>query len=595
MTVSAWKTLLLVGVPLTLAAIQQSSNSKPFLQRLIEDGFKTSDINVVYFITGNDADKELFWGNYPRVLIPALAEQSKAMKSKNPSIQIAAQSLVVVDARKEPVEERRCLIYLLKELQRIDNPGSNKFVLLVSQGFYESSKGRNTLQYLHDGLINIGIGYSMVLSYDQRNSPKQPVLMTRITFGHKITTGAMRVINFRYLFRLDIRSLDGFRITGVLHNFLPFSYIQANGLWAGIDFHLWSEMAGQLRLRLKLIHAKPGTIYVGGAYSPAMRNMSVDFIATRDVFVLDGGQKLILSSRDYFSLIVPKPITLNLIDALLQPFRREVWLLVGLLMGIRSLIAHLHIVASLIDNGGIMHNRLRDLLAYDFPWFGWIKLAWNVLTFLLIEAYLAQVTSFLLTLRYIEGPKTLDEFLASNILIVKPSDQSHSLVQIESAQKTQLLARFVKRTREELARPDLADAYVELRSRVMFLTYGSEPIDPVTGKRNYYILNEPLADVRFQYSFAKQTAFMMVAERCFLWYEENGMRKRLDDYYERWAKIQHVRKQHGINGTVLGFTDLNSLWICTMVGWCVSALVFFIERVLHSRMRNRRMKRKFLH
>ncbi|XP_053660255.1 uncharacterized protein LOC128709292 [Anopheles marshallii] len=590
MSIIVWNIFLLLVVTIALATIQ---DRKPFLLRLIEDGFDTLELNVVYLIADKDADREIFCGSYPRVLIPALEDQSKTMKSKNPFVKIAAQSLVVIDARKEPVEGRRCLIYLLKEMHRIYNPGSNKFVLLVDQAFHEKS-GPSTLQYLQDGLINMGVGYTVILSYDQVNSSKEPVQMTRISFGHKITTGVIRPIKFRYLFRLEIRSLDGLRVSGVLYNFFPFTYITPRGHWTGTDFQIWSLMAMHLRLRLKFIHAKPGSIYIGGSYSPAMRNMSVDFIASRDVFVIDGAQKLLLSSRDYFSLIVPKPLTLNLMDALLQPFRQEVWLALGVLVGIRVLIAHLPDVVTLLDKHGIIHNRMSNMLANDYPWCGWIKLAWNVLTFLLIEAYLAQVTSLLLTLRYIEGPKTLDQFLASNILIVAPSAQTHSLVQIDSVRKALVIARFVKRTQEELSRPELADAYVELRSRVLFLSYGTEPIDPVTGKRNYYILNDPLADVRFQYSFAKRTAFMMVAERCLLWYEENGLRMQIEHTFERWAKIMHIRKQHGINGTVLGFSDLNSLWICTVVGWCVSVLVFLIECVLHSRVRNRRAGRKFL-
>uniref|UniRef100_A0A182T4Y2 Ionotropic glutamate receptor L-glutamate and glycine-binding domain-containing protein n=1 Tax=Anopheles maculatus TaxID=74869 RepID=A0A182T4Y2_9DIPT len=419
--------------------------------------------------------------------------------------------------------------------------------------------------------------------------------MTRISFGHKTTIGTTGPINFRHLFRLDLRALDGMHVAGVLYLFFPFSYKTTTGHWDGTDFFVWNIMAVQLRLRLQLIFAKPGSIYIGGAYSPAMRNMSVDFVATRDVLINDGMQKILLPSRDYFSLIVPKPVTLNLMDALLQPFKREVWILVGVLVSIRVLIAHLHDVMMLMDRAGTIRHRVRHILDNDYPWYGWIKLASNILTFLLVEAYLAQVTSLLLTLRYIEGPTTVDQFLATNTLIIEPTESTHTLIQVDSAQKALLMKRFVKRSLEERQSQNLADAYVELRSRVRFLNYGTEPIDPVTGKRNYYILNEPLADVRFQYGFAKPTAFMLVAEQCLLWYEENGLRMHLDNAIERWAKIQQVRTHHGISGSVLGFSDLNSLWICTAVGWCVSGLVFLIERLLHSRLRNRRVKKSFLH
>uniref|UniRef100_A0A182UI29 Uncharacterized protein n=1 Tax=Anopheles melas TaxID=34690 RepID=A0A182UI29_9DIPT len=201
------------------------------------------------------------------------------------------------------------------------------------------------------------------------------------------------------------------------------------------------------------------------------------------------------------------------------------------------------------------------------PYPQWVQLAADVLTCLLIEAYLAQVTSLLLTLRYIEGPRDLNEFIASNMRIVEPYESTLSLVQVETGQRALLRTRFVKRTAEELARPNQDDAFVELRSRVAFQSYGTEPFDLVTGRRNFYLLDEPLADVRFQYSFAKETAFMGVAPVYLLRCEENGQRMRMDESFERWPKIQHLRKEYGINGTVLEFSDLNSLWICMGVGW----------------------------
>ncbi|XP_050080413.1 uncharacterized protein LOC126568050 [Anopheles maculipalpis] len=585
MSTVGWN-ILLLGLSLTVAAVAQKG--KPYLQRLIEDGFKSADINVVYFITANDVESELFRGNYPRFVMLTMEEQSKKFKSKNHFIQIIAQSLVVLDARKEPMKDRRCLFFILKELSRIWNPLSNKFVLLVSSAFYD----RATLNNLQDGLTKLGVGYSLVLYYDQANPSNDAVRMTRISFGHQTTISTTGFADYRHLLRLDLRTLDGIRVAGVLYQFFPFSYTGRSGHWDGTDFYMWNVMAKQLRLRLQLIHAKPGTIYIGGAYSPAMRNRSVDFVATRDVFVNDGMQKIMLASRDYFSLVVPKPVTLNLMDALLQPFTKEVWIMVGVLVSIRILFAHLHDALMLLDMAGTIRNRTSYILDNDYPWFGWMKLASSILTFLLVEAYLAQVTSLLLTLRYIEGPQTVDQFIASNILIVEPLQQTHFLMQVNQAQKALLKKRFVKRTPEELA--NMSDAYVEYRSRVRFMNYGTEPIDPITGKRNYYILREPLAEVRFQYSFAKPTAFMRVAEHCFLWYEENGLRLHIDDAYDRWAKKLHSSKQHGISGSVLVFSDLSSLWICTIVGWCVSGLVFLIELLIHSRNRNRRFKNTFL-
>uniref|UniRef100_A0A182TM51 Uncharacterized protein n=1 Tax=Anopheles melas TaxID=34690 RepID=A0A182TM51_9DIPT len=496
---------------------------KPFLQRLIEDGFASSETNVVYFIYSKPVNDGLFGRSYPRVLIAGLEGESKRIKGQNQQFNIVTQSLVVIDARNEPMHNNRCLIYLIKELQRVRNPGSNKFVLLVDKTFQE----RLSLQYLWDALLNLGIGYAR-------------------------STSMTKFPNLRPLFRFDGQSLDGMRVSGALFHFFPFSDITPSQQWAGTDFYLWSLISTQLRLRLEFRYVnRAGATYSSGAYSLAMLNKSVDFVVTRDIVVLEHAPKLHLTSRDYFNLVVPKPVKLNLIDAMVQPFNGTVWLMIGTLLGVRVLAGYLQDLFGLLDRSGKVGKWWRSLQAPHCPYPQWVQLAADVLTCLLIEAYLAQVTSLLLTLRYIEGPRDLNEFIASNMRIVEPYESTLSLVQVETGQRALLRTRFVKRTAEELARPNPDDVFVELRSRVAFQSYGTEPFDLVTGRRNFYLLDEPLADVRFQYSFAKETAFM----------GENGLRMRMDESFERWPKIQHLRKEYGINGTVLEFSDLNSLWI----------------------------------
>uniref|UniRef100_A0A182QNU9 Uncharacterized protein n=1 Tax=Anopheles farauti TaxID=69004 RepID=A0A182QNU9_9DIPT len=436
--------------------------------------------------------------------------------------------------------DRKCLTYLLTELQRILNPKGNKFVLLVTQAFREYD--RNYLKQLKEALCNLGVGYSLLLSYARANSTGDPTLMTRISFQHMVTTSTADFSSFQDSFRLDLRSLDGMKLTARLINYFPFSYKTSRGHWDGTDFYMWSIMAGQLRLRLQMKYTAPGT---------SRKYEATDLIATRDMVVNDGLPKIYLGSRDYFCLMVPRPLQLHFIDALLQPFQNEVWILIGVLVGLRIVVGMLHVV-------GIYPKIIFHL---EQPWYEWLTLASDVLTFLLVEAYLAQVTSLLLTLRYVEGPKSLDQFLAANISILEPFGQELSLAQVKPAQRALLKTRMVQRTTEERRSIALEDAYLEIRSRVMFLPSGKEPIDPVTGRRNYYILDEPLAVMRFQYSFTKDTAFKMVAERCLLQYEENGLRMHMDRFFERWAKIEHMRKQNGLNGTVLGFADLRSLWI----------------------------------
>ncbi|XP_061517588.1 uncharacterized protein LOC133393969 [Anopheles gambiae] len=572
-----WISALLLITPL-LAAPQYR---KPFLQRLIEDGFASSETNVVYFIYSKTVNAGLFGGSFPKILITGLEGESKRIKGQNQQFNIAAQSLVVIDARNEPMHNNRCLIYLIKELQRVRNPGSNKFVLLVDKTFPE----RLSLQYLRDALLNLGIGYAVVLPYDQVNSPHEPRRLIRISFTQQLTARTTKFPNLRRLFRLNGQSLDGMRVSGALFQFFPFSYITPSRQWAGTDYYLWSLISTQLRLRLEFKYVnRAGPTYSSGAYSLAMLNKSVNFVATRDMAVLDDAPKLHLTSRDYFNLVVPKPVKLNLIDAMVQPFNGTVWLMIGVLLGVRVFAGYLQDLFGLLDRSGKVCKWWYSLQAPHCPCPQWVQLAADVLTFLLIEAYLAQVTSLLLTLRFIEGPRDLNEFIASNIRIVEPYESTLSLVQVETGQRALLKTRFVKRTAEELARPNQDDAFVELRSRVAFQSYGTEPFDPVTGRRNFYLLDEPLADVRFQYSFAKETAFMGVAQDYMLRCEENGLRMRMDESFERWAKIQHLRKEYGINGTVLEFSDLNSLWICMGIGWLSSGLLLLAERFVHSRM-----------
>uniref|UniRef100_A0A182IRS0 Ionotropic glutamate receptor L-glutamate and glycine-binding domain-containing protein n=1 Tax=Anopheles atroparvus TaxID=41427 RepID=A0A182IRS0_ANOAO len=471
---------------------------------------------------------------------------------------IAAQSMVVIDGRDEPVN--KCLAYLLKELGRIVNPGSNKFVILVDHAFTQSFAANN-LKFFYDALRSAGIGYAALLSFNGDH----PVSGTRISFGEMATFTPKEIGDLWSIFRFDIRSLDGMRVVGLLHNFLPFSYIDKNRRWTGTDFYIWNVVAGQLRVRLQLTYAKPGDArFIGGSHSPAMRNGSVHFVATRDLLVPDGQPKVHLYTRDHLSLIVPRPFTRTLFDALLQPFTMELWILIAVFVSVRVVAAHLKVSWS-----------------YQIqPWTGWIALASDVLTFLLIEAYLAKVTSLLLTLRYTEGPRTLDEFLAARLPILEPLDSRYILFQAGPDLTARLKERFVQLSISELRR-STDESYVELRSRVLQLAHGTDPFDAVTGRRNFYILDEPLALVHFQYTFAKETAIKQIIERCMGQYEENGLRVRMEQHYERWAQVQQLRKQHGINGTVLGFHDLNSLWLGVALGWCISGVVFLAECTVH--------------
>uniref|UniRef100_A0A182U553 Uncharacterized protein n=1 Tax=Anopheles melas TaxID=34690 RepID=A0A182U553_9DIPT len=54
------------------------------------------------------------------------------------------------------------------------------------------------------------------------------------------------------------------------------------------------------------------------------------------------------------------------------------------------------------------------------PVFRFIGYGWLFLKFILLEAYLGQVTSFMIRLRYQENPQTLEQFFASDILLNAP-------------------------------------------------------------------------------------------------------------------------------------------------------------------------------
>ncbi|KFB51203.1 AGAP006407-PA-like protein [Anopheles sinensis] len=532
---------------------------KPFLRNLIEAGFAKSDLNVVYFTTSNAESVSFLAGDYPRVFLPRFGTG----RWDGRKVRIEAQSMVVIDGRHEPVAQNKCLTYLLKELARILNPGSNKFVLLVDRTFTDGFQA-NGVRILYEAVRDSGIGYMALLSFTP--STEKPVSVTRISFGELVTYAPSELDNPWSIFRFDIRSLDGERVAGLLYNFFPFSYITRNRRWMGTDFYMWNVIAGQLRLRLQLIYAKPNNPqFIGGSHSPAMRNGTVHFIATRDMLIPDGQPKLHLFARDHLSLVIPRPFKRTLIDALLQPFTQELWILIGVFIGVRAVVGHLAV--------GKMCCTLE-------PWSEWLNLAADVVTFILIEAYLAKVTSLLLTLRYTEGPQNLEQFLAARLPILEPLDSKYVLFQAGPELSARLKDRFVRLDMSEM-RKSTDECYVELRSRVLQLTHGTEPFDPVTGRRNYYILDEPLAIIHYQYTFAKETALKHIFERCIGQYEENGLRVRMEKHFEHWAQVQQLRKQFGINSTVLSFGDLHSLWLCVALGWCISGAVFLVECTAH--------------
>uniref|UniRef100_A0A182QZL3 Solute-binding protein family 3/N-terminal domain-containing protein n=1 Tax=Anopheles farauti TaxID=69004 RepID=A0A182QZL3_9DIPT len=366
--------------------------------------------------------------------------------------------------------------------------------------------------------------------------------------------------NFNSLFR---PSLKGLPFRAIVTESKPYSYQSPENILTGLDVDVVRTIAHMLELNVRFTH-----LY-NANYSDILKmlyNRHIDMYATRRG-CNRGHQLLYLHERSNIRLLMPKSQRINFNLQFLKPFKPEVWylLLVLLLAGgalnwwFRDRLPVNVLMVVVFDVGRDFHRQTAVLVVVI-----------QLLKFILLEAYLGQVTSFMIRLRYQEDPQTLEQFFQSNIELNAPVVLNPFINQLPSD--------ISVRVREKLRNPQTRNPNLEFEPGYAYMVteYASDALKnehsygSIFNASFFYVMDEPLVEFDTCYLFATWSKFMGKFGECLERLYETGIMLKLTG--DAWRLANKAPKSSP--STLLVFPDLVPVFFFLCYGWIVSVAFF---------------------
>uniref|UniRef100_A0A182PUN2 Uncharacterized protein n=1 Tax=Anopheles epiroticus TaxID=199890 RepID=A0A182PUN2_9DIPT len=148
-------------------------------------------------------------------------------------------------------------------------------------------------------------------------------------------------------------------------------------------------------------------------------------------------------------------------------------------------------VTKLLIEGDTKAGKLLRTCVHGGSLLRFVKITLSFIEFILIESYLARVTSLLLVHRFKPEPQTLAEFFASGIPIQMLSEH-HAFI---NALPVNISSAILERTVmvPELKRTSQTHAYLDTVGWAKFIIAMQQKTDPISGRKASYILPEMLS------------------------------------------------------------------------------------------------------
>ncbi|EDS41617.1 conserved hypothetical protein [Culex quinquefasciatus] len=196
-----------------------------------------------------------------------------------------------------------------------------------------------------------------------------------------------------------------------------------------------------------------------------------------------------------------------------------------------------------------------------------ISLTFEILSFLLMEAYLAKVIAFLSSMQYEPNYRTLADL-----------DRIKQPFVVNSFEKS-LLTKYPNL--QVLDDPKYKIKLMDTHSTVSFckvIEYwhqSKQNYNPKTNDRRVYILNERLMSVQLFYTFATYSPFTARFQECIDRLASGGI---WDKVFNRWSISQEEFETFlGPEDQMIKYKDLTSLWAVATIGYLVGICVFIVE------------------
>lgn len=276
-------------------------------------------------------------------------------------------------------------------------------------------------------------------------------------------------------------------------------------------------------------------------------------------------------------LLVPEKLRGSFFKHLLIPFTNTVWIFILIL-----------IIVCLIVNNILKRCLTRNILLIVF--FGTaiaehklprfqrsMFLTLSIVVFLLSEAYLAKMFSYIMNERYESHLESLEEFERTTIPLCINFEVEeayrNTILQISPNLHSRLVQRNDSKEWHDMAS---CSWLVFHQMAELFVNYKLNH-DPITLRKKLYMLPQILGWHQSQHSISRKGPFLKRFARTYQRVNEAGL-------YEHWKELtnhQYIQRKWS-SLTVLGWDDLLSLWYILGYGFALSVVVLLGEIVFKS-------------
>ncbi|ETN67317.1 hypothetical protein AND_000868 [Anopheles darlingi] len=283
-------------------------------------------------------------------------------------------------------------------------------------------------------------------------------------------------------------------------------------------------------------------------------------------------------------LVVPRTAMFNILHHLLKPFRSTSWIVLAVLLLVGTLLTNRYFPHTLID-------ALIFVVPLDAPRVTRTErtalFASLCLFFILSEAYQAKLVAHMTSFRYPPDPRTIDEFLQTDIMLQVTGVTAEALMarpDFREHLQTMPIGRIDYKLDGTcpfgvLLQCTAARALLEQELRDQYERHGHIIRPPV------HIVEEKLMTVGNFYSFSNYFRLYPLFRRYLVQLFESG----LVGYWERrdswpWDRDQGLRF---VESNIITFNDLLMVWAMLGIGHGVAIVLFVLELVVHA------VKRRF--
>ncbi|KFB54032.1 AGAP006407-PA-like protein [Anopheles sinensis] len=305
-------------------------------------------------------------------------------------------------------------------------------------------------------------------------------------------------IPFKVLFPPVLHSLHGHHLRTLFSDNFPYAYKLGHS-WEGNDVYLLSLAKDRFRCRVDravMNINRANALSQMETVQTELESGRFDLHIPRAHYTRKntGVRQMPAHEWESLVLVVPKSDQLNLGNIMLQPFSVEVWKMVCVYLLTRQCFK----LVSFLKRKYIRLRPVRFLYQWHPSLGNVLTVGVELITFLLIEGYLAKITEFLLYCRFKRDPQTLKEFFRSDIRVVIPEYMDPLVTSFEPYVATQLQAKMV-RPQEFAKLPASCCARIHTLQRAEYIIRTQKYWDKEVGRRQLYILPRSLSTISMSY------------------------------------------------------------------------------------------------